>query len=281
MPEIIVDGARVNFDRRVGGPHAIVFLHGGFGSSSELWTRTMAALPARYSAYALNNFVRSDPPPGGYNVAAFARRVAGFIRALDLGRPVLVGHSMGGVVSQLTALDYPDRVAGLVLVCTGASMRNHELGRRLLTQMKSEGIAADTIRSVSANWFHRPPPDGFFEGYVARASTVPAQAMIDAQESLLATDLESRLADIGVPALVVFGAHDTGRTFDHAQTLLRGIAGSRLAVMPDSGHSPMLETPDDFDAQFHRFLAESVWPEPAGQDHQPELSLSSRPRSAL
>ena len=57
-----------------------------------------------------------------------------------------------------------------------------------------------------------------------------------------------------LPTLVVFGAHDGGRTFDHARTLLDGIAMSELATMTESGHSPMIETPDDFNAAFHAFL---------------------------
>jgi 3-oxoadipate enol-lactonase len=261
MPSVVIEGACVDYDVRKGGDHPVVFLHGGFGSSSELWARAMTALPQRYTAYAPNNFIRSDPPPTGYNVTAFAHRVGVFIATLGLGRPVLVGHSMGGVVCQLAALEFPDRVAGLVLVCTGASMRNHELGRRLLGEMKSSALPEETIRSVSSHWFHRPPPPGFFEEYVSRAKTASWQAMIDVQASLLATDIEDRLGEIRCPALIVFGAHDTGRTRDHAETLLRGIVGSRLAVMQESGHSPMLETPEAFDAALHQFLAENVWPE--------------------
>jgi 3-oxoadipate enol-lactonase len=261
MPTIVIENARVDYDVREGGDHPVIFLHGGFGSSSELWTRTMAALPGRYTGYALNNFIRSDPPPTGYNVAAFAHRTGAFIEQLGLVRPVLIGHSMGGVVCQLAALEYPGLIGGLVLVCTGASMRNHELGRRLLAEMKNGGMAEETIRSVSAHWFHRPPPPGFFDEYVARAKSASWQAIIDVQESLIAADVEDRLPEIKVPALVVYGAYDTGRTFDHAQTLLRGIAASRLAAMTDSGHSPMLETPDAFDAAFHDFLANDVWPE--------------------
>lgn len=260
MPDIVIENARVHYDAREGGDRPIIFLHGGFGSSSELWARTMEALPHRYTGYALNNFIRSDPPPGGYNVSAFARRTGEFIKKLRLTRPVLVGHSMGGVVCQLTALEFPHIVGGLALVCTGASMRNHDLGRRLLADMKSGEMSEATIRSVSSHWFHQQPPSGFFEGYVERAKSASWQAMIDVQESLVATDIEDRLQHIKVPTLVVYGAHDTGRTLDHAETLLRGIAGSSLATMRDSGHSPMLETPDAFDAAFHQFLAEAVWP---------------------
>lgn len=258
--EAVVDGQRVHYLARDGGAHNLLFLHGGFGSSSELWTGTMAALPGVFSGYAVDNFLRSDAPPEGYNVAAFARRAAGFVRKLGLGRAVLIGHSMGGVVSQLAALEYPQQVRGLVLVCTGPAMTNHELGRRLLEQLRANGRDPDTIREISRNWFHGEPPAEFFNGYVARALEAPLDAMLSVQESLIAADVRARLANISVPALIVFGRHDTGRTIDHAQALLNGIHRSELAVMENSGHSPMIETPGDFNRALHVFLAKVFQP---------------------
>lgn len=253
MPFITIDQRRVHYAHRPGGSRAVIFLHGGFGSSSDLWTETMAALPPAWSAYAIDNFLDSEAPPDGYNVTAFAKRAAGFTRALGLDRPVFVGHSMGGVVCQLTAIDHPECVGGLVLVCTGAAMTSHQLARDLLDDLRKGGGTAESLRAISAHWFHSAPP-AFFERYVTRAAKAPLDAMIAVQESLIAADTRPRLPEIKAPTLVVFGRHDTGRTFDHAQTLLDGIPGSTLAVMNDSGHSPMAETPVAFNAAFHNFL---------------------------
>ena len=217
----------------------------------------MAALPEDYSGYAIDNFLKSDAPSDGYNVAAFARRTAAFAAKLNLDRPMLVGHSMGGVVSQLTAIGYPDKVGGLVLVCTGASMSNHQLARDLLVELRNGGANAQTLRSISAHWFHTAPR-AFFDRYVALATGAPLDAMITVQESLIDTDLRSKLSAIRAPTLVVFGAHDTGRTVEHAQTLLDGIRNSELATMTDSGHTPMAETPDAFNSAFHDFLRRAV-----------------------
>lgn len=255
MPWIEIENSRVHYTARPGGRPSIVFLHGGFGSSSDLWAETMAALPAAWSAYAIDNVLHSDPPPGGYNVAAFARRAAAFAAALGLERPVFAGHSMGGVVCQLTALASPAQVGGLVLVCTGASMTSHDLARRLLAELKDGAGSAESIRAISANWFHGTPPRAAFERYVENATRAPLDAMIAVQESLIAADLRDELHHIEAPTLVVFGAHDTGRTYAHARTLLDGIPNSTLAVMKDSGHTPMIETPADFNAALHAFLA--------------------------
>jgi pimeloyl-ACP methyl ester carboxylesterase len=256
MPTVNIDSARVHYTTRPGGPRPVVFLHGGFGSSAELWDTAMAALPTRYSGYAIDNFLRSDAPPEGYSVPAFARRVGGFIAALGLDKPVLVGHSMGGVTIQLAALEYPDSVGGLVLTCTGAAMPNHQLGRALLADLRAAGAGPAlhaALRAISASWFRRPPA-GFFDQYVERACDASLAAMIAVQESLLAQDLRPRLHELHVPTLVVHAAHDTGRTIEYAQALVAAIAGSRMVVMEESGHSPMVETPDAYNAALHRFL---------------------------
>ena len=251
MPVIKLEGRRIHYAEHGGGERAVVFLHGGFGSSSELWARTAAALPPGWRGYAIDNFLRSDAPPEGYSVQAFARRAGLFIDALGLQRPVLAGHSMGGVVCQIAGIELGARLGGLVLVCTGPTMTDHELGRRLLAELEREGPQA--LRAISTHWFRHAPAD-FFPGYVERACAAPLSAMIDVQASMIATDLRPMLRHVSVPALVVFGCHDTGRTREHALALLEGVADSRLAEMPDSGHTPMLETPAAFDAAFHRFL---------------------------
>jgi 3-oxoadipate enol-lactonase len=130
-------------------------------------------------------------------------------------------------------------------------MTNHALGRALLAQLENDGI--ETMREISAHWF-RELPQPFFDGYVERAKAAPLTAMIDIQSSLIETDMRPHLPSVNLPALVVWGAHDTGRTMEHAQRLLDGLSKSTLAAMPDSGHSPMLETPAVFDEAFHAFL---------------------------
>jgi len=254
LHHIGIDGRNVAYEKSGNGPHPVIFVHGGFGSSSVLWRETMARLPAEQTGYAINNFVWSAAPPDGYSVHAFARRVVNFAKALGLKRPVLVGHSMGGVVCQLAALAAPELIGGLVLIGTGASVRNHGLAHELLAEMERDGVDGDQIRANSALWFATAPKE-FFERYVEAAIQAPGKAIVDVQRTLVETDIEDRLGAIACPALVVHGRLDTGRRIEHAETLYRGIAGSELLVIDESGHSPMVETPAAFDERFHAFLA--------------------------
>ncbi|SLN61841.1 alpha/beta fold hydrolase [Roseisalinus antarcticus] len=257
---IDIDCARVCFDRTGTQGPAVIFVHGGFGSPSELWHVTMQGLPDRYRGYALNNFLRSEPPPDGYTVASFARRLVRFAAELELVRPVIVGHSMGGVVCQLAALEAPDAFGGVVLVSTGPSMKQHGVGQTLLDRLRSEGVSTRLMTDISANWFHRPPPPGFFDAYVARALTAPLEAMIDVQQSLMDTDVLPRLGEIHAPALILHGRQDVGRPIGHAEALREGLPDARLVVFETCGHSPMLEDPAAFDRALADFLDQITEP---------------------
>jgi 3-oxoadipate enol-lactonase len=259
MPAITVDATPCYYES-VRAPHArgarpIIFVHGGFGSSSTLWRETAAALPQGWCDYAIDLFSRSGRPKGGYDVSAFADRVHGLWRTLGLERAVVCGHSMGGVVSQLVALRYPEMLAGLVLVATGPNTRAHGVAERLLAQLEARGATRENLDEISRHWFETVPTDGRYERYLANAMLAPVEAMVAVQRSLIATDLEPDLPLIAAPTLVCHGALDHGRTIAHANALADGIPGARLVVFPTSGHAPFWEAAREFDAALAAFLA--------------------------
>jgi pimeloyl-ACP methyl ester carboxylesterase len=263
MPQIAIDGRIVDYQEHGTGNPPLVFVHGGFGSSSDLWRETIERLPPRHRSYAIDNFLRSEPPPSGYSVQSFATRLVGFIRALRLARPVVIGHSMGGVVCLLAMMQAPEEIGGGVLIGSGASTRNHIIAQRLLDDMRG-GLSTEQIREISRLWFAHAP-EAFFERYVANAVQAPREAMVAVQESLIATDIEDRLTEIACPVLIVHGLLDTGRTLEHAEALQRGIRDCSLMLSETSGHSPMVDAPEEFDRAFHAFLrkVQSPWPDGA------------------
>ncbi len=256
MPTVDVEGCRVDYESWGTGTRPVVFLHGGFGSSSALWRKAAARLPAGYIGYAPNLFMRSGRPAQGWTIPGFARHVAGFIDALDLAPVVLVGHSMGGVVSQCTAAEYGTRLRGLVLVCTGPNVRNHGVALQVMADLETNGNTRETMEAISRHWFHGRADPVDFAAYMDDAMHAPLEAMLDAQRSLLATDMQPSLPKIAIPTLIVHGALDHGRPASHAEALAAGIADSRVVTIADSGHAPMLETPDEFGAAMALFLSE-------------------------
>jgi len=252
MLEVKIDSHRVPYEAAGDGARAVCFVH-GWACAPGIWASTMASLPPGYRAVAPYLF-GPDRPAGGYTATGFADAVAAFLPAVGISKAVVVGHSLGGVVSQLLTLGHPERAEKLVLVGTGASLKGHGLARPLLEQLRREGKNREAMAAITRNWFFKQPPPEVFEGYVDAAMQAPVEGLIEALGSLFEIDLEPRLAEIAVPTLIVHGAHDQGRKIEHAEGLHKGIRNSSLVVFPDCGHSPMVEDPAGFNRAFHAFL---------------------------
>ena len=98
----------------------LVLLH-GVASTSRIFMLLGPILGERFRALALDQrgHGESAKPDGGYDFDSVTKDLKSFIEELGLERPVIVGHSWGGNVAMQYAADYPERVAGLVLVDGG------------------------------------------------------------------------------------------------------------------------------------------------------------------
>jgi pimeloyl-ACP methyl ester carboxylesterase len=159
---------------------------------------------------------------------------------LCLGRSILVGHSMGGVIALSAALAWPDKVAALVLVASSArimpsapflSILEHEWARWPVF-LEEGGYSPETPRERRRR-----------SASIACAAE-QAQTRRD-YAALAATDLRGRLGDVAVPTLVVSGAHDLMVPAKHGAATAAAIPGARHVVIPRCGHFPMHEAPEE------------------------------------
>ncbi|MCF5131411.1 alpha/beta fold hydrolase [Pseudomonas sp. PA-6-4F] len=113
-----VDGERFHYVEEGKGP-PLVMIHGLMGSSRNLTYALSGQLREHFRVISL------DRPGSGYStrhsgtpadLPAQARQIAAFINTLDLGKPLVLGHSLGGAIALALALDHPHAVSGLVLV---------------------------------------------------------------------------------------------------------------------------------------------------------------------
>ena len=119
MPFVENQGAKIYWDEQ--GHGAPVLLIMGLGYTSVMWHRTRPAL-ARYRTVAFDNrgVGRSDVPPGPYSIATMASDAAAVLDAAGITRAHVFGVSMGGMIAQEFALQYPARTRSLILGCTSS-----------------------------------------------------------------------------------------------------------------------------------------------------------------
>src|ERR1700731_5502230 len=113
-------GARIYWDEQGQGEPVLLVM--GLGYPSAMWHRTRPALASHYRTIALDNrgAGRSDTPPGPYSIRLMASDAAAALDAAGIESAHVFGISMGGMVGEEFALQYPQRVLSLILGCTAA-----------------------------------------------------------------------------------------------------------------------------------------------------------------
>jgi len=239
------------------GP-AFLFVH-GLGVTSRIWTKQFRMLPPAgirtvafdHRGHGASTAIATGRGPD--SIDELADDVRAVIEDLDLRDLVIVGHSMGGMALLAFAVRHPDvlaaRVRGIVLMSTAARL---DLHRVPLVPASMAAFAAGFVRSGAwsrTDWstlaartmFGRDAVPSQIELVRVLLATAAEDTVVACADAVAHFDVERRLGEITVPALVVVGTADLVTTVRDARRLTRGLADARLELVPGAGHMLMLE----------------------------------------
>lgn len=245
---------------------AALFLH-GYPTSSFLWRNVVpAAAAAGYRAIA------PDLPGFGDSAADLpgtwerqVEHVERFRRALGLEQLVLGVHDWGGLIGLRWACDHPGVVSALVITDTGffpegkwhgmaKSLRAEGEGEQVLAAINRELFEA-TLRYISPS----VPDDAIDQYWKAYGDDDRRRNQLDLYRSGDFAKLEpyrGRLAELGVPTLIVWGEKDEFAPVAGAYRFHKEIPGSRLVVLEGVGHFLMEDEPERVGNEVSAFLTE-------------------------
>lgn len=231
-------------DRGKGMP--VVLLH-GYPLDHTIWNRVASRLEskARIIAPDLRGHGLSEAPQGVYTMHQMASDVAALLDNLQIQQAVLVGHSMGGYISLAFAQAFPDRLLGLGMVSSQAAADNPERkAARYETArtVEAEGVGV-VAESMPARLTSQPELIESLRRLILKMK--PEGVIGDLQGIAERAEMSAWISRLCVPVAVIAGGADALVPLASAQDMAERFPNCQLTVIPQAGHMPMLEAPEE------------------------------------
>lgn len=234
---------------------SMVFVH-GFGTDQSAWRDIYTPYLADYRIILLDNVGAGKSPPEFFvqhhylDLRRYVTDLLDVCAVLQVHDAVLVGHSVGAMISALATLQQPARFSRLVMI--GASPRYlNDTGYH-------GGFGADDLnglysamRSSYAQWADQFAPTvmrnedrpSLARHFADTIKAIPQERALTVLCSIFQSDHRADIAKVRLPTLLIHAQDDVAVPLDVARYLNEHIAGSQLAVIPVSGHLPHISAP--------------------------------------
>jgi aminoacrylate hydrolase len=195
-----------------------------------------------------------------YAIEQMAEDVVRLMDALGVDSAHLVGHSTGGAIGQVLALDHPRRLRSLVLSATWAGPDPYF--RRLFESRKGVLLTQGVEAYLRASALFMSPPawvsanDALLteQHRAALAEAAPVEVIASRIDAILRHDRRARLGDIRVPTLVIVAQDDVITPRFYSDELAGRVPGAKLVVLASGGHAAPVIARSDYNAAVGAFL---------------------------
>jgi pimeloyl-ACP methyl ester carboxylesterase len=250
---VTVDGTRLHFVIK-GAGRPVVLIHGNPGSGQD-WTRLLGPLAAHHKIIAFDrpgHGLSQRPKHIDATVEVQARLLHDALKQLYVERPIVVGHSWGGALALVYAINYPKEVAGVVLVAPAVYESQDPI--TFVTDLPAVPIIGDAANSVLTPLFGAsvvrselkkafspdPVPEGYLQSVLPEWTNKKKVKWYAIDDALLNDSLRKfspRYPEISVPVSILAGDSDLCVSEkDNAERLHLALPKSHLIVLPKTGH---------------------------------------------
>lgn len=280
------DGTKLHIERAGEGP-PVIFTH-GFSLNSNTWHHQFEHFSQKHRtiAWDIRGHGRSAPTLSDYALQTMAEDLATIVQNETPDEPVvLVGHSMGGMVTVQLLAHHPElveqgRIRGVVLSDTGmgdiigglfrfgspavrAAIRPFievgyaRLGRNPLHLERLRGRGTDLHYAWARLMGFGPKPSHRHVRFVREMlDQVATDVWVGVLPSIVEMELRPHLSGLRVPVLVLVGSHDRVTPLPVARALATSLPDARLEVIEGAGHCPMIEKHDAWNEAVERFISD-------------------------
>jgi pimeloyl-ACP methyl ester carboxylesterase len=264
MPMAKVNG--INVEYKVEGQGEPLIMISGAGADKSAWRYQIKEFRKCYRTITFDSrgAGKSDKPAGPYTIKMMADDTIGLMDFLGIEKAHVLGVSMGGMIAQELAIDYPGRVNKLVLGCTFArkyetSGWSKEFDDAIMAYVRSSQDKASKRRLAYVmmdlqinKWYNRILLLPLIK---IALRFMPAAPGADAQFAAVGThDTADRLGMIRAPTLVITGSDDRLINPTSSELIASLVPGAKLVKVLGGGHGFMMEASDEFNKEVLSFL---------------------------
>src|SRR5271170_2204181 len=240
MPFTENQGAKLYWDEQGSGEPLLLIM--GLSYASNMWHRSRPGLAKKYRTIALDNrgIGQSDAPPGIYPIALMAADAAAALDAAGVESAHVFGVSMGGMIAQEFALNYPQRVRSLILGCTASGGPTAvQADPEALQALTRQGMTPEESTEAIIPFIYdaATPRARIDEDMTIRLKWYPTpQGYLGQLQGILAWESYSRIAQIKAPTLIIHGETDQLIPVANAHLLAERIPHAQLGLIPRASH---------------------------------------------
>lgn len=265
-----VDGAKFRpVGARMHQVPTLLLLHGGPGFDHSEFKLGFAQLANIAQIIYLDHRGNGRSDSGStdhWNLETWADDVRAFCDALEIERPIVLGHSFGGIVAMFYATRHPEHPAKLILASTSV----HRVGERSYSMF--EKLGGRRARAAAVEFWTNPSKDSLKrynqyclplynqrrlpDGFYSRAIRNPEMRLVFVEDELASAGIMERLAQVVCPTLVLAGEKDPITPVEDAQEIVAALPSSlvQFECFENAGHHLFWDRAESFFEKVRSFM---------------------------
>ena len=254
------NGIQMNYELTGKKSTSIVMLSHSLGSSLMMWNPQMKALEPHFQVlrYDVRGHGRSEAPPGAYTLELLGEDAVALLDVLEIEQVHWIGLSMGGMIGQSIALNYPRRLKSVALCDTAAAIapEAQPLWQERIDAVRETGVESQ-LEPTLERWFTPTflSLNPYMLGVVRKEFlATPVQGFLGCIYAIRKLNYLDRLSTIKIPTLIMVGEDDLGTPVSASEAMHQRIPHSKLVIIPSARHLSNVEQPEVFNTNLITFL---------------------------
>jgi 3-oxoadipate enol-lactonase len=224
----------------------VLALGGSLGTTLAMWAPQVSRLSGRIRTVAFDHrgHGRSPVPAGPYEIADLGGDVLALLDRLGIERAAYCGLSLGGMVGQWLAINAPQRITKLILICTAAYLPPASAWIERAAGVRAAGSPEVVADTVVGRWFtpaFAAANPALVAGYREMIASTDGEGYASCCEAISTLDLRAGLPAVTAPTLVIAGAQDPSIPAEHGRAIAEAVPHARFEVLDPAAHLASVE----------------------------------------